>query len=81
MHGFKCAILAIFQFFQNGTFEPVHKLFFVLAKSILFKHYENDNKKKISQHIPRSAKSKIYAGKSKKKEFAKKALTRIAKLL
>ena len=24
MHGFKSAILAIFQFWQNGTFEPVH---------------------------------------------------------
>jgi hypothetical protein len=23
MHGFKSAILAIFQFCQNGTFEPV----------------------------------------------------------
>ena len=26
MHGFKSAILAIFQFFQNGTFEPVHEM-------------------------------------------------------
>ena len=28
MHGFKSAIaiLAIFQFFQNGTFEPVHEI-------------------------------------------------------
>jgi hypothetical protein len=24
MHGFKYAILAIFPFCQNGTFEPVH---------------------------------------------------------
>ena len=24
MHEFKSAILAIFQFWQNGTFEPVH---------------------------------------------------------
>ena len=24
MHRFKSAILAIWQFFQNGTFEPVH---------------------------------------------------------
>ena len=26
MHGFKSAILAIFQFYQNGTFEPVHEI-------------------------------------------------------
>ena len=26
MHQFKSAILAIWQFFQNGTFEPVHKI-------------------------------------------------------
>ena len=25
MHGFKSAILAIFPFCQNGTFEPVHE--------------------------------------------------------
>ena len=26
MHGFKSAILAIFHFCQNGTFEPVHEI-------------------------------------------------------
>ena len=26
MHGFKSAILAIFQFCQNGTFEPRHEI-------------------------------------------------------
>ena len=26
MHGFKSAILAIFLFCQNGTFEPVHEI-------------------------------------------------------
>jgi hypothetical protein len=26
MHGFKSAILAIFQFWQNGTFELVHEI-------------------------------------------------------
>ena len=47
MHGFKSAILAIFQFCQNGTFEPVHEIeIFFLAKSIVLKKYENDNKKK-----------------------------------
>jgi hypothetical protein len=28
MHEFKSAILAIFQFLQNGTFEPMHEIFF-----------------------------------------------------
>ena len=47
MHGFKSAILAIFQFCQNGTFEPVHETQKkILSKSILLKHYENGNKKK-----------------------------------
>ena len=46
MHGFKSAILAIFQFFQKGTFEPLHEIWFFLAKSIILKHYENGNKKK-----------------------------------
>ena len=26
MQGFKSAILAIFQFYQNGTFEPLHEI-------------------------------------------------------
>jgi hypothetical protein len=44
MHGFKSAILAIFQFLQNGTFEPMHEICKKnLAKSILLKHYENGN--------------------------------------
>ena len=47
------------------------------AKSILLKHYENGNKKKISQLVPGSAKSRIYAGKSTKREFSKKAIARI----
>ena len=47
MHGFKSAILAIFHFFQNGTFEPMHDIWKKkLAKSILLKPYENDIKKK-----------------------------------
>ena len=48
-----------------------------LAKSILLKHYENGNKKKYSQLVPGSAKSRIYAGKSTKKGFSKKGLVRI----
>jgi hypothetical protein len=49
MHEFKSAILAIFQFWQNGTFELVHgiqKKF--LAKRLFLKHYEDD----ISEKIP-----------------------------
>ena len=45
MHRFKSAILAIFQFFQNGTFEPVHeiqkffwpKVFFWSIKKVPFR--------------------------------------------
>ena len=40
MQGFKSAILAIFHFWQNGTFEPLHEIQFFFAKSILLKHYE-----------------------------------------
>jgi hypothetical protein len=53
------------------------KLKFVLAKSILLKHYENGNKKKYSQHVPGSAKFRTYALKSTIKGFSKKALMRI----
>jgi hypothetical protein len=48
MHRFKSANLAIFQFCQNGTFEPVHEIqIFFFAKNILVKYYENGNKKNI----------------------------------
>ena len=77
IHRFKSAILAIFQFCQNGTFEPVHEIRFFLAKSILLKHYENGKKKKYLKHIPESAKSRIYSGKSTKRGFSKKALSKI----
>ena len=56
MHRFKSAILAIFQFCQNGTFEPVHEIQKkFLAKIILLKHYENGNKnffRNMSQGLP-----------------------------
>ena len=48
MHGFESAILAIFPFCQNGTFERVHeiqKLFF-LAWSLAV-HVDKDLKKKV----------------------------------
>ena len=48
-----------------------------LAKSILYRHYENGNKKKFSQLVPGSAKFRIYSGKSTKREFSKKGLARI----
>ena len=47
MHGFKSVILAIFQFFQNGTLEPVHeiwnenwKIIFVLGSFESLEHLE-----------------------------------------
>jgi hypothetical protein len=57
----------------------VHKFKFVLAKSILLKHYENGKKKKYPKHVPGSLKFRIYAGKSTKRGFTKKALARIKK--
>ena len=40
------------------------------AKRILLKHYENGNKKFFSSHVPGTAKSRIYAGKSTKRGFS-----------
>jgi hypothetical protein len=42
MHGFKSAILAIFQFWQNGTFELLHEIQFFLAERLLLKPDEGD---------------------------------------
>ena len=42
-------------FFQNGTFEPMHEIWFFWTKSILLKDYENGNKKNVlnmSQGLP-----------------------------
>ena len=36
MHRFKSAILAIWQFFQNGTFEPVHEIWNFLQPKVFF---------------------------------------------
>ena len=36
MHRFKSAILAIFQFFQNGTFEPVHEIWKFFWPKVFF---------------------------------------------
>ena len=55
MHGFKSAILVIFQFFQNGFFETVHEIWNFLAKSIFLKHFKNGDKENIynmSQGLP-----------------------------
>jgi hypothetical protein len=48
---------------------------------ILLKYYENGSKKKYPGHAPGSAKSRIYTGKSTKREFSKKARARIKFLL
>ena len=50
-----------------------------LAKSIFLKHYEKANKKLFSYHVPESAKSRIYTGKSTKRGFFQKGLTRFQK--
>ena len=49
----------------------------ILTKNILLKHYEYAVKKKYSQHAPGPAKPRIYTGKSTKRGFSKKAITRI----
>ena len=43
MQGFKSAILAIFQFWQNGTFVPVHGI-----QKKIEKRYEDDMYKEYS---------------------------------
>ena len=56
MHGFKSAILAIFHFCQNGTFEPVHEIqkffwpkafFWSIMKMAIRKFFRN-----MSQGLP-----------------------------
>ena len=80
MHRFKSAIFAKLKNCRNGTFKPVHEIQnFFLAKIIVLKYYENGNKNFFSYHNPGSAKSRIYAGKSTKRGFSKKALTEIEK--
>ena len=73
--------LVIIKLFQKiskmALLNPCMKFEFFLAKNILLKHYENGNKKIFSQLVPGSAKSRIYAGKSAKRGFSKKGLTRI----
>ena len=74
MHWFKSAILAKMKNCQNGTFEPVQKIWFFLAKSNLLKQYENDNKKNfhnMSQGPPNPgfAQEKVQKG-----DFLKKLL-------
>ena len=47
MHGFKNDILAIFQFWQNGTFEPTHEIqIFWGGRKTSVKRYEDDMYKK-----------------------------------
>ena len=71
-------IINSFDNFSIGTFEPEHEIWnFFLTKRILLKHYENANQKKYSLHATGSAKSRIYARKSTKRGFSKKAIKRI----
>jgi hypothetical protein len=76
MHRFKSAILAIFQFFQNGTFEPAHEIWhFFGPKAFFWSSMKITIRKNIHnmyqiQHLYRKKKST-------KKRFSKKALGRI----
>ena len=57
-----------FYSYKMAFLNPWNLIF--LAKSILLKHYENGDKKIFSLHVPGSAKSRIYAGKSTKRGFS-----------
>ena len=55
MHRYKSAILAIFQFWQNGTFGPVHEIHFFLPKDFfwsIMKVTFNKNIHNMSQGLP-----------------------------
>ena len=45
MHRFKSAFLSIFQFLQNGKFEPMHEIW-KKNRTKALKQYENGNKEK-----------------------------------
>ena len=75
MHRFKSAILAKLINWHFWTRAWNSKICW--AKSILLKHCENGNNFFFLQLVPGSAKSRIYAGKSTKRGFSKKGLTRI----
>ena len=52
-----------------------------MLQKMLLKPFENGNKNKYSKNVPGSAKSRIYVGKSTKRGFSKKGLTRTQKFL
>ena len=52
-------LFAFFHFCQNGTFEPVHEIQNFFGPKAFF-----------LKHVPGSAKSRIYAGKSTKRGFS-----------
>ena len=79
MHGFKSAILAKMKNSQNGTFEPVHEIQNFFWLKLFFWSIMKMAIRMFLYHDPGSAKSRIYAGKSTRRWFSKKALTEIEK--
>jgi hypothetical protein len=75
--GWKVPFWQFLDFSKMALLDPCMKFEIFLAKSILLKHYENGKKKKYPKLVPGSPKSRIYAGKSTKRGFTKKAITRI----
>ena len=76
--GSRGAILSIFPFSQNGTFETVHEIQIFGGPKVIF----SESLRKMARrfflwHVSRSPKSRIYAGKGTKRGFSKKALVRI----
>ena len=82
MHQFKSAILAIWQFFQNGTFEPVHEIWNFFWPKVFFwsimKMPIRKNIHNMSQGPPNPG---FMQEKVQKGNFLKKAITRIEILL
>ena len=73
MHGFKNAILAIFQFCQNGTFDPVHDIRnFFLPKTFFW----SIMKVKLSKNFPKMSKGPLNpllrSAKVQKEDFLRK---------
>ena len=55
MHGFKSAILAIFQFLQNGAYESTYEIFLssfdgLLNQRIFFYHSHTQNHESVEEH-------------------------------
>ena len=72
---YKSAILVIFHFWQNGTFEPLNEIQNWFLSKAFFWSIIKLSLIKISENVPGSTKLMIKVSQSTKREFSKKALT------